>query len=252
MSSIEHTNDFKWKSLIWFNLYKLKLVGLWPNANNYQKNVYTVWAILLILIFIVMHNFFQVVNIIFIFDDLGAITSTIFITLSTMLSTLKTYYVSRNMALLKYLINSFEKKIFLPQNNRQKELIYKNVKAWRLNYIIFWIMAISAVLMWLVYPILDKSAETRKLPFLAWYPYNAKETPFYQITYVHQIASISFIATITLSIDNIIAVLNMFIGAQFDILCDNLKNLYFENLENNINLYRKFNYIIKHHKTILK
>lgn len=251
MSLVKETNKFEWKSLIWINLYKLKLVGLWPIAAHYKNDFYTIWAILSILIFMVLHNFFQVVNIVFIFDDLGAVTSTFFITFSTMLSILKTYFVSHNITFLKYLINSFERKIFQPQNNRQKKIIYKSVEAWRFSYNIFWTLAISAILLWLAYPILDKS-ETRKLPFLAWYPYDAKKTPLYQLTYVHQIASISFIATVTLSIDNIIAVLNMFIGAQFDILCDNLRNLFSEDLENPINLYKKFNNIIKHHQTILR
>ncbi|RZC32582.1 7tm 6 domain containing protein [Asbolus verrucosus] len=98
----------------------------------------------------------------------------------------------------------------------------------------------------------DKSVKEHRLPFLAWYPFNEKKSPFYEITYIYQIVSISFIAMTTLSINTLIAALNMYIAAQFDILCDDLRNL--RNVTDALSADFNVRLIncVNHHKEILR
>ncbi|RZC41867.1 7tm 6 domain containing protein, partial [Asbolus verrucosus] len=96
-----------------------------------------------------------------------------------------------------------------------------------------------------------KWVKDSRLPFLAWYPYNSKVSPFYEITYVYQIVSISFIAIANSNIDTLIAALNMYIGAQFDILCDDLRNLQDLTQSASLSFNEKLTDCIQHHKKIL-
>jgi hypothetical protein len=243
---------FDWKLTIRANIIKLKLVGLWPSGDDtYRPNWYTLWAAISIGLFIYAHNFFQVVNIVFIFDDLQAITATIFVTLSELLTILKTYCMIQNMGILKRLMVSLNGDIFQPKNARQKRLVQPSLTFWKVNYVLFYVMSSGAIFFWAAYPILDNSVKEHRLPFLAWYPYDTKISPFYEITYVYQIFSISFIAVTTLSIDTLIGALNMYIGAQYDILCDDLKHL-FDAEDSSMDFYRKLVNCVKHHRAILR
>ncbi|KAJ3648708.1 hypothetical protein Zmor_020489 [Zophobas morio] len=89
-------------------------------------------------------------------------------------------------------------------------------------------MAGGTVFLWAIYPILDGSVKQNSLPFRAWYPYDTTVSPFYETTYVYQIVSVAFIASTGITVDTLITALSEFIGAQCDILCDNIKNFYVE------------------------
>ncbi|RZC41406.1 7tm 6 domain containing protein, partial [Asbolus verrucosus] len=111
------------------------------------------------------------------------------------------------------------------------------------------VMAFGTVFFWSIFPILDKSFKNYRLPFYAWYPYNTKTSPFYEITYVYQVFGTSFIALTNVCIDTLIASLNMYTGTQFDLLCDDLRNLYDPDEEG---ISKKLMTCIKHHKQILR
>ena len=81
---------------------------------------------------------------------------------------------------------------------------------------------------------------------MTWYDFTI--SPFYEITYVYQIVSMAFIAATSLTIAMLIAALNVFIGVQCDILCDNLKYTFNPLTSSGTNLL----VCIKHHKGILR
>ncbi|RZB40789.1 7tm 6 domain containing protein [Asbolus verrucosus] len=112
-------------------------------------------------------------------------------------------------------------------------------------------MAYGSMFFWSTYPIFDNSVKKYRLPFLAWYPYNTKISPYYEITYVYQVFGIIFLATTAVSVDNLIAALNVYIGAQFDILCDDVLHLY--DVTNEItNFSEKLIKCVMHHQLILE
>lgn len=242
---------FDWKDTIKINIKILEIVGLWPDeGRNYGNNFYTIYSFISIILFIYGHNFFQTVNIYFIFPDLQAISGTIFVTLSEMLTIVKSYYIIQNTNMLKQLMQTLNCKIFQPRNKRQIELIKPSLNFWKKVSTLLWSMSAGAVFFWATYPILDQSAKESRLPFMAWYPFNAKVSPYYELTYIYQIASTAFIAAATLSIDTLIAALNMYIGAQCDILCDELQR--FCDHKNAIKSNKKLLLCVQHHKEILK
>ncbi|RZC35671.1 7tm 6 domain containing protein [Asbolus verrucosus] len=239
---------FEWRQLITTNILKLKIIGLWPEGESYKPNLYTLWATISLTIFICGHNFFQALNIIFNLDDLQTLMATSFVTLSTLIAIMKAYYVIRNMEILKKLMETLNSDLFQPKNAKQITMIQPSLKFWKINYVMCWTMACGAIFFWSTYPILDNSVKEYRLPFLAWYPYDTKISPYYEITYIYQILGIIFVAITAISVDTLIAALNVYIGAQFDILCDDIKHLYDILTDTN----KKLLNCISHHREILK
>ncbi|RZC41655.1 7tm 6 and/or Imm37 domain containing protein [Asbolus verrucosus] len=241
---------FDWKLSIRRNLQVLNIVGLWPELDgNFKSNLYTLYSTTTLAVFIYGHNFFQTINVFFIYPDLEAISGTIFVTLSEMLTMVKSYYMLQNMNILKQLMTTINNDIFQPKNTMQKNFIESSLNFWKKVGMLLWTMSGGAIFFWSTYPILDNSIKESRLPFLAWYPYDTKISPYYEITYIYQIISVTVIASATLSIDMLIAALNVFTGAQFDILCDDLRHLHDDiSLDFNAKLIN----CVKHHKEILK
>ncbi|KAJ3663421.1 hypothetical protein Zmor_007684 [Zophobas morio] len=239
---------FDWKLTIKTNITMLKIVGLWPVGDEtYTFSLYTLYTIISIFTFIYCHNFFQVCNIFFILDDLEALTATVFVLLTELLCILKAYYIIQNMKILKQLMVTLNSEMFQPKNLRQRDIVEPSLNSWKMVYTVFGSMAFGTLFFWATFPFLDKLVQQHKLPFLAWYPWDTKISPFYEITYVYQMASISFICLVNLNVDTLIAALNMYTGAQCDILCDDLRHIH-EFADVNARLIS----CVQHHKAILK
>lgn len=216
---------FDWKYTPRLNIFILKMIGLWPEGEaSYKLNLYILQSSTLILVFLLGHIFFQAANIFVIFDDLEAVTGTIFILLTEIMAIFKSYYLIKNMKILKQLMGVLNNRLFQPKSSQQISTIGPFLGFWSTIYYSLSIISAGAIVFWAVFPILDQSHESR-LPFLAWYPFDYKVSPYYELVYIYQIMSTSYIGSVNLNIDTLIACLNMYAGCQFDLLCDNLRNI---------------------------
>ncbi|KAJ3635807.1 hypothetical protein MTP99_008683 [Tenebrio molitor] len=243
-------DKYDWKANIKMNIRTLRVLGLWPKGDEtYNLDLYALHAAILLTVFQLGHIFFQVVNVYFILDNFEAIIGTIYILLVEMLGNFKIYYLIKNMRMLKQLLKILETDIFQPKTVEQKAAIDASVFFWKVIYQTLLIMCCGCNLFWALFPLLDKTTGERRLPFLAWYPYDTQISPLYEITYVYQIVSVGVITTIHVNIDALLAAINLFNGSQFDILCDNLRNLHNLAVPGGIN--DKLIYCIEHHKQTL-
>ncbi|KAJ3663340.1 hypothetical protein Zmor_007629 [Zophobas morio] len=201
------------------NLLFLKLVGLWPASGNDFYRLYT----FVVTVFIMgLYNFFRVMNIFYVYTDLQVLTATIYLTVTDVTVLVKSCVFIRNVKTLERLILTLNCDLFRPKNQHQIELVYSGLKAWTVAYRLFWTLVFTCLFMWTVSPLTGPS---RQLPVPAWYPYDTKISPNYEITYVCQVISIWILATANMNMDSLIAALMMYIGTQCDILCDDLKYL---------------------------
>ncbi|XP_015838098.1 odorant receptor Or1 [Tribolium castaneum] len=241
---------YDWKSTIKSNLFMLRLIGLWPKGEEgYKVDFYMLYASFLLLTFVLTHIFFQTINIYFIRTNLAAVTGTIYVLLVEMLLLSKVYYLITNMTILKQLLHILDTEMFQPKNSAQILEIESNIWAWKLIYKSFTYSCFGVNMFWAMYPLFDET--DRRLPFIAWYPYNTRITPFYEITYAHQIISVSFITIIHVNVDALAAALNVFNGSQFDILEDNLRNLHKLKKNGVVDVRQNLTYCVRHHKHIL-
>ncbi|XP_044270012.1 odorant receptor Or1-like [Tribolium madens] len=195
----------------------------------------------------------RVMNIFFVYTDLKVLTATIYLTVTDITVLIKTCLFISNVKTLKRLTVIINCDLFQPKTDHQKQLVQSGLTAWKISYVSFWSLVFCSLLMWTVSPIIQATPGRKPLPLPAWYPYNTEITPLYEITYVCQVISMWFLATANMNMDSLIAALMMYVGAQCDILCDDLKKL--DKLSKIQEERNKFNRglvdRIEHHKEIL-
>ncbi|KAJ3663329.1 hypothetical protein Zmor_007620 [Zophobas morio] len=228
------------KRTIRTNILILKLMGLWPEDDNtYTLNLYTMYAFITIVVIMGGHNFFQIINICFVYKDLEALATTIFITSTEVLVLVKVYFFTQNIGRLKNLLSLLKKDVFQPRNEKQMELIEPTLDFWKNVHRSFMFIAVSTIVV--------QSVNKNQLPFAAWYPYDYTVTPFYELTYSYQVIGMWYIAISNVNIGTLFYALLTYIVVQCDILCDDCKNLTNERSSFSQRLVS----CLKHHKEIL-
>ncbi|XP_015838678.1 odorant receptor Or1 isoform X2 [Tribolium castaneum] len=238
--------DFDFLSSLQTTLFCLRCVGTWP-SNTYKLDAYTLYATASITICLFGHNFFQTVNIFFIFNDLNTLTGVIFVALTCLVAILKSLLFIFNMRRLKkLLLVDIRQKLFKPRNRQQVVMVQSRVNFWKKIYFMFTGMGVATMFFWALFPIMDGTVKEHRLPFLAWYPFSVNKSPFYEITYIYQIVSVFFIVIVNMNSDMLLVALMNILGVQCDLLCDNLKNIQFRERIN-----EEFLRCVNHHMQIL-
>lgn len=238
---------FDWKLTIRVNILMLQLVGLWPKGDEiYRRNLYTLYAITSTVLIMGGHNFFQAMNIFFVYNDLEALAGTFFITVTDLLASVKMYFFVQNIGLLKELMMTLNCEIFQPKTRQQIDLVRPGLTIWKMTYVTFWVMVGATTTLMLVFPFFNNSLQQKQLPFAAWYPFSTKKSPFYEVAYLYQAVGMWYLTVANVNMDTLIAALMMYVGTQCDILCDDLRNLH--DLSDTKNIVK----CVKHHREIVR
>ncbi|RZC35217.1 7tm 6 domain containing protein [Asbolus verrucosus] len=242
---------FDWVSTISRNIRGLRVIGLWPESEEgYKMDLYTLYTAVCINSLMVIHVMCQVINIIASHFDMDLIVEIFHILLQKILGLIKMYVFMRNIKTLKQLLKNLNGDVFQPKNMEQRLLVKPTLRGWKLVFNVFFYPTMTTVLLCGLIPILNGSYKNYRLPFLAWYPFNTKRSPMYQIVFAHQMISFTFLAITVVSIDMLTAALLMYVGIQCDILCNNLRNLGYDNRDG-IDFEKSLIACIEHHQNIL-
>ncbi|KAH0807266.1 hypothetical protein GEV33_015525 [Tenebrio molitor] len=237
---------FNWQEIIATNIQILRIVGLWP-IDSYQLDFYTLYSSISANLFVTA-VLFQTINVIFVYSNLEALTETILICVAELLALFKIYTFIKNIKMLKRLMVVLDSDIFQPKSLDQRVLVRPAMLLWKMIYNILLGAVTAAVSLWLVFPILNGSTRRYALPFPAWYPYDIRKSPYYELTYLHQSVGTSLVALGDYNIDMLISAMMMYVGAQCDILCDNLRHLGGDSSD----FASLLTHCVKHHTKILK
>jgi hypothetical protein len=244
--------SFDWLSTIKINIKMLRFVALWPDEGRYGCNLYTFYAALSIIVFIHFHNFFIIMGIVLASENLEDLTARIFMSSSEILTSIKAYFLIKNVTRLNKLTKSLDSEKFCPPRTvEQVRLIQPQIKDWKIAYFGFWVSCWSTVIFMLLAPVLNGSVKTYQLPIHAWFPYNTKTSPNYEITYVYQSFGISVIVAAVINIDLFVMNMMMIVSVQCEILCDNLRNLTHSDRDG-FAFGQKLVECIQHHKEIVR
>ncbi|XP_063925823.1 odorant receptor Or1-like [Zophobas morio] len=240
--------NFDWKTTIKINLFVLRTVGLWPKDNElYKPDFYTVYASLAAIVIIGGHNLFQLINILYVYNDIKALTRIIFVATTNFLAATKMYFFVRNLKMVKQLFVRLNSEQFRPKTFEQLKLVEPTLKGWKTIYGVYVTIVCSIVFMWSINPFLTGGVQQYELPFDAWYPVQITVSPNYEILYAYQLVCIWPISMGNINLDSLIFAVMMYIRTQCDILCDDLRKL-----EDNEAFNRKLISCIRHHKAILR
>ncbi|KYB28921.1 Odorant receptor 46a, isoform A-like Protein [Tribolium castaneum] len=162
---------------------------------------------------------------------------------------LQAFYILMNMRALKGTLNNLQKnEMFQPKNLKQIKMVQPSLNEWTTLFRMFWFSGFAAMFLLSLFPLVDGTYKEFRLPFLAWYPYDTKSSPFYELMYLHQVISTYTVGVVDISADTLIAALNMYVGTQCDILCDNIRDIDGPVQE----MDAKWKKCFTHHKEILK
>ncbi|KAJ3645572.1 hypothetical protein Zmor_007875 [Zophobas morio] len=237
-----------WKNTMNMNLQFLKLIGLWPRKNEiYKPGFYLVYGGLMVTFFVVCHISTQVINIYFVRDKLESVVAIVYIILLELTAFVKVFFIIKNIKKLKKRVTILKSNWFQRINHQQNIFIESSIKFWKSVYRMFMVLCFSCNAFWMIYPLMDTSVKEKRLPFLAWYPYDYKISPLYEVTYFFQVISVSYLTLVHLNVDHLMYTFNVYTKCQFDILCDNLRN--FTKISSDFNNGLKV--CVLHHKKIL-
>nr|XP_015833033.1 PREDICTED: odorant receptor Or1 isoform X3 [Tribolium castaneum] len=236
--------EFDWSTTIGINLFLLKCVGLWPEAEFYKPNFYTFYAIFNAIFIIGGHNLSQLILTYFVYSDLEALANTIFVLTTNIMAAAKMYFFVRNLKMIKQMLAVLNTPQFLPKSDTQVDLVKPSLKLWKLSYTVFSVIVAMNVFLWSIAPFFNPE---QRFPFVAWYPFQTSTTLNYCIVYLYQVVCIWVITIANMNLDTVTMALMVYIGTQCDILCDDLSNLY----GNSDYFHKHLISCIKHHKKIV-
>ena len=239
---------FDWKSTFYTNFRTLKMIGLWPESNDgYKFDWYAIYTFFCVNLCFIGSNFTQIMDLFLNTSDLESFTARIFLPLTEIMVPIKVYFFIKNMSKGKELMQKTNATIFQPKTATQRKLAQNQLNIWKGAFSLFCGSCLAATVFQLSFPILDGTYRSYNLPVPAWFPYDFKSAPYYHITYVYQIISSSILVTAGFNLDMFMVALIIFVTAQCDILCEELKN----NLRSP-NFHHKLLLCIEHHREILR
>lgn len=256
----------------------LKSVGLWPEK-KYQINTYALFAFCLNAIFLILNILMQLIHLIemIISGNIEQIIEAVYFVIGECGIILKVSCLALNTSKLQQLTLKLTKHdLFQAKNSKQVKILKKNYDSWSYCCNIYMSVMIVYLFIQIFHSLFGGGFESKGFLYTTWFPYRSTETPFYEIYYFYEVISIAFMLTSEINVDLFFLLMLVHIGAQCDLLCDNLKyNICdFNQKENRINkineeenhklrhpkaeekpknlMYQKLIRCIRHHKEILR
>ncbi|XP_063925992.1 uncharacterized protein LOC135139622 [Zophobas morio] len=214
---------YDWVSTIKLNLTLLKAMGLWPEGQTYKFDLYLLYGFTTTIMFATLHCVCRTWKLLTNLNDLDVVTGTAFLSISETLVVVKMLYMARNIETFKELLVTLNSDLFQPRDEDQIELVTPSLNVWKSMHNLLGISIVVAVTSYAVAPLVTGSAKKHNLPLLASYPYDATISPFFEVTYLHQVITIYIYGCCNANIDTFVAAFNLYAGAQLDILCDDLR-----------------------------
>ena len=242
--------QYNWKGNFDINIRILRKMGLWPEGEGtYKPGFYMLYSAFMVTLFPTCHILSELADIYFVLDDLETVVGIIYITLIEIMALIKVYFVITRMKIIKERMENLKADWFQPKDRQQTLMIEPSITFWKLVYKMFIVACLGCNFFWLI-PLVIQQSEEKTLPFLAWYPIDCSESPYFEIAYIYQLSSTVYCTLVQTNVDTLISGFNVYIGCQLDMLSDNLRRIAMaENYDNaGDNLIK----CIIYHKQILR
>ncbi|KAJ3663617.1 hypothetical protein Zmor_007864 [Zophobas morio] len=242
---------YDWESNLKINIMIMRLIGLWPDGDGtYRPGFYLTYSAT-VLTLVACHLLSEIVSIYFVRDDLEKVAEAIYIVLTEISTAVKTAFVIIKIRFIKSCIANLKNdQLLQPKNQDQVIMIQSSIAIWKFVYTSFIVGCFGVNLFWMITSM--NFEEKYALPFLAWYPYNSKRSPQYEVTYAFQMGCTCFLTLSALCVDALICVFNVYVGCQFEFLSDNLRSFASSEDRNGSEAGKKLVRCIAHHKEILR
>lgn len=205
----------------------MKYLIYWPPS--YDRKIfniaYKVYSFLMVTFFMVLFNIMEYVNLVMVSGDLDKMlaVSYLLVTNSTQLLQLVLYfYYSKD---IQAMIDEMNDDVFQPKTEEDMVIIKKHIDGYTSVSKFYMGVTVGACILFGTFPIIDGKINQHELPFDYFYPYDTKQSPAYEMTFLYQTISMLYHGVTHVAQDSLYTGSMDFIGTQMDILANNLSKL---------------------------
>ncbi|XP_043503445.1 odorant receptor 13a-like [Polistes fuscatus] len=208
-----------------WNRYTMDFIGIWPNERSLdQISSYKVLtAVCLMFCFICLP---QTINLFFIWTNFNLVVENLSMgNISVTIALLKTIFFWLNGQSLKYLLSLMEEDQKAATTEEESKTIRNTVTISRKISIRSTLMCLSVVIVYTILRYVTILHTGRNLLFRAYFPYDTRISPNYELTFIAQLIAAFYAATSYTAVDTFIAMLVLHICGQLSNLKRELINL---------------------------
>ncbi|THK33166.1 odorant receptor Or1-like [Diachasma alloeum] len=195
---------------IQISLTMIKYFGTWPPKDKFR------------FLYLVV----QFINLIIIWGDVPSMVASAFLLMTNSVHAYKIFLILGNQNRIQRILDMLESDKFSKDRDKFERIF--TWYAWQgiYHYLRYQSFGTMAVFCWGFTPIADAiSGHARRLPMEAWYPYDTKATPAFQITCAHQSFAIMLGCFHNISMDTLITGLLNVACCQFEVVKKNILEL---------------------------
>ncbi|KAK0084578.1 hypothetical protein PV326_006225 [Microctonus aethiopoides] len=203
-----------------------RFIGTWPPMYHPQRDFYFIYTILNLIFILGIYLAAQAINLTIIWGDIERMVATTFLLMTNIVHGYKIIVIIQNQLRIKKLLNTLTSPLFI-RDNKKYERIF-TYYAWQgiYHHIIYQSLGSIATFCWSFIPIANAVVGLeRRLPMDAWYPFDTKKSPAFEIICAHQAIAVFIGCVHNISMDTLITGLLNAACCQLEVIKCNIKNL---------------------------
>ncbi|XP_045447837.1 uncharacterized protein LOC123656176 [Melitaea cinxia] len=190
---IENTNFS-----IRLSLTVLRLAGFWSPDGLKHRFLYNCYGFGIFMFFLGTYLIIQIVDLYLIWGNLPLMTGTAFVLFTNMAHATKIMNILVRRNRIQKIINDADNVLKGVKSAEGMEIVRSCDRETKLQQLMFFFITLITTIGW------ASSAEKNELPLRAWYPYDTRKSPAYQLTYCHQILALFLAASLNISKDTLV------------------------------------------------
>lgn len=213
-----------YREIVRMNFSALRILGVYSPKNESKWYKLYSFSVTALLFFVYMLS--EIINIILAIPDVEEITDSSFLLLTHLVMLVKLCFLVKNESKLATMVEKLNDKRCKPRNLKQENMGKQSIRNSKITFVGCVFMCGSTIFFWALVPLMDQHSKPKSLPLKAWYPFDTKKSPVYELTYAYQIAAVMYGATVNTCFDTASSAGFMsYVCTNLDMLNDTLSHL---------------------------
>ncbi|CAF4907797.1 unnamed protein product [Pieris macdunnoughi] len=216
---INNTNYSLRVSLTW-----LRIMGLWaPDTLGWKRMLYTWHTGLVYMLVVGTFIIIQATDLFIIWGDIQLMTASAFVLLTNLTHSLKILNMVVRAARIKSIVKKNNNVLKMQITVDAKKAVKKCNREVNIHSMLYAFLTATTISLWALAAATEN--QNKQLPMRAWYPFNASQSPMYEIAYLHQSMSLMLSASMNASKDIVVMALIAQCRCRFRLISIALKGL---------------------------
>ncbi|XP_050351052.1 odorant receptor Or1-like [Nymphalis io] len=203
------------------SLTVLRLAGFWPpeDMKGRHRLLYNCYGFGIFMFLLGTYLIIQIVDLYLIWGNLPLMTSTAFVLFTNLAHAAKVVNILARKNKIKNIIDNSDKVLRSERSAEGREIVRRCDQETKVQQLMFFFLTFVTTTGW------ASSPKKNELPLRAWYPYDTRSSPAYELTYSHQVIAIIVAAFLNVSKDTLVTTLIAQCRCRLRLVGLSLKNL---------------------------